>query len=37
MIKGIKVYDPLTNTWSTGWFVVTQNGYYYPVWIEVGK
>nr|DAF80336.1 MAG TPA: hypothetical protein [Bacteriophage sp.] len=32
MIKGRKVYDPLTNTYSTGWWIVDDNGNYYPVW-----
>lgn len=32
MIKGKKVYDPLTNTWSTGYWVKDDEGNYYPVW-----
>lgn len=32
MIKGRKVYDPLTNTYSTGWWIVDDKGNYYPVW-----
>lgn len=37
MIKGKKVYDPLTNAWSTGyWFPITDNLgniiQYVPVW-----
>lgn len=32
MIKGRKVYDPLTNTWSTGYWVADDKGNYYPVW-----
>lgn len=37
MVKGKKVYDPLTNTWSTGyWLPIYDNrGYivqYVPVW-----
>lgn len=32
MIKGGKVYDPLTDTWSTGWWIVDGSGNYYPVW-----
>lgn len=32
MIKGRKVYDPLTDTWSTGWWVADDKGNYYPVW-----
>ena len=31
MIKGRKVYDPLTDTWSTGYWVVDDKGNYYPV------
>lgn len=32
MIKGRKVYDPLTGTWSTGYWVTDDKGNYYPVW-----
>lgn len=32
MIKGRKVYDPLTNTYSTGWLIVDDKGNYYSVW-----
>ena len=32
MIKGRKVYDLLTNTYSTGLWVVDDKGNYYPVW-----
>ena len=32
MIKGRKVYDPLTDTWSTGWWIMDDRGNYYPVW-----
>lgn len=32
MIKGRKVYDPLTDTWSTGYWVADDKGNYYPVW-----
>lgn len=32
MIKGRKVYDPLTNTYSTGYWVADDKGNYYPVW-----
>lgn len=32
MIKGRKVYDPLTDTWSTGYWVVDDKGNYYPMW-----
>lgn len=32
MIKGRKVYDPLTDTWSTGYWVVDDKGNYYPAW-----
>lgn len=34
MIKGRKVYDPLTNTYSTGWWIVDDKGNYYPVLAE---
>lgn len=37
MIKGRKVYDPVTNTWSTGyWFPVCDKFgnvlEYFPIW-----
>ena len=32
MIKGNKVYDPLTNKWSTGYWVKDNKGNYYHVW-----
>lgn len=32
MIKSRKVYDPLTDTWSTGYWVADDKGNYYPVW-----
>ena len=35
MIKGNKVYDPLTNTWSTGYWVKDDEGNYYPVWEDM--
>ena len=34
MIKGHKVYDPLTNTWSTGYWVKDEKNILYPVWSE---
>lgn len=34
MIKGRKVYDLLTRTWSTGYWVIDEKGNYYPVWSE---
>lgn len=34
MIKGRKVYDPLTDTWSTGYWVADDKGNYYPVRVE---
>ena len=34
MIKGRKVYDPLTDTWSTGYWIADDKGNYYPVWQE---
>lgn len=36
MIKGRKVYDPLTDTWSTGYWIVDDKGNYYPVWQKEG-
>lgn len=36
MIKGRRVYDPVTNTWSTGYWIPVWNGnhivQYVPVW-----
>ena len=32
MYIGKKVYDPLTDTWSTGYWVVDTQGNWYPVW-----
>lgn len=34
MIKGRKVYDPLTDTWSTGYWVADDKRNYYPVLAE---
>ena len=34
MIKGRKVYDPLTNTWSTGYWVKDEKNILYPIWSE---
>lgn len=31
MIKGRKVYDPITDTWSAGYWIVDDKGNYYPV------
>lgn len=31
MIKGRKVYDPLTDAWSTGYWIVDDKGNYYPM------
>lgn len=31
MIKGKRVYDPLTNTWSTGYWILAGETYV-PVW-----
>lgn len=33
MMKGKRVYDPLTNTWSTGYWVLVGKTYV-PVWQE---
>ena len=30
--KGKKVYDPITDTWSTGDWVHDNRGNWYPVW-----
>jgi hypothetical protein len=27
-----KVYDPLTHTYSTGYWIKDSKGYWYPVW-----
>ena len=35
MIQGHKIYDPLTNTWSTGYWVRDDRGNWYPVWAEL--
>ena len=32
MVKGRKVYDILTDTWSTGYWIVSVAGNWYPVW-----
>lgn len=37
MIKGRKVYDPLTGTWSTGYWIADEKGNYYPVWAEMSS
>ena len=37
MIQGRKVYDPLTNTWSTGYWVRDDYGNWYPVWAELRR
>lgn len=29
---GKKVYDPLTNTYSTGYWIKDDKGNWYPVW-----
>ena len=34
MIKGRKVYGPLTRTGSTGYGMGDEKGNYYPVWSE---
>lgn len=34
---GKKVYDPLTHTYSTGYWVKDNRGNWYPVWSEVKK
>lgn len=37
MVKGEKVYDPLNDKWSMGWWLPVYNGagyimYYLPIW-----
>jgi len=34
---GKKVYDSLTNTYSTGYWIKDSKGYWYPVWREWGR
>ena len=29
---GRKVYDVLTDTYSTGYWIQSEQGYWYPVW-----
>lgn len=29
---GKKVYDPLTNEWSSGYWIQSTKGTWYPVW-----
>jgi hypothetical protein len=29
---GIRAYDPLTDTYSTGYGIKDSQGYWYPVW-----
>ena len=38
MVKGKKVYDPLTNTWSTGyWLPIYDNNVYIVQYVPVWK
>lgn len=42
MQKGRKVYDPLTNEWSTGYWIPIRNSFeqitqYVPVWRNSGE
>ena len=37
MIQGRKVYDPLMNTWSTGYWIRDDRGNWYPVWAEFSR
>lgn len=32
MWTGKKVYDPITNTYSTGYWVKDTQGNWYPIW-----
>lgn len=34
---GKKVYDPLTDTYSTGYWIKDSQGYWYPVWSNLEK
>ena len=34
---GKKVYDPLTDTYSTGYWIKDNKGYWYPVWRKWGR
>lgn len=29
---GKKVYDPITNSWSSGYWIKDEKGNWYPVW-----
>ena len=31
---GVRAYDPLTNTYSSGYWIVDGQGYWYPVWTD---
>lgn len=35
MRKGKKVYDPVKNAWSTGWWVPVYQGNYIVEWLPV--
>lgn len=37
MRQGKKVYDPITNTWSTGWWIPMYNGNRIVKWLPVWK
>ena len=32
---GVKVYDPLTDTYSTGYWIKDDKGNWYPIWVEI--
>lgn len=32
IFTGKKVYDPLTNNWSSGYWIQSSRGIWYPVW-----
>lgn len=32
---GVKVYDPLTDTYSTGYWIKDDKGNWYPIWLEI--
>lgn len=35
MRKGKRVYDPIMNTWSTGWWIPVYSGKYIVEWLPV--
>lgn len=35
MVKGKKVYDPITNKWSTGWWIPIYKGRHIINWLPI--